>query len=254
MAAARRTTPSPEGRERCRSVETRRVRRSRTRGAESVAQAGEWIADVVASQDDDDEICVWIGVAGFSGATARGISERLGPSMRALGKQMEETDRQCEIFISNDAVALLKAPPLMGASVVAIVGTGSVVMGAHSACPDGVVKRGGYEWLVSDEGSGVWMTLESIRLLLSDIEARSPLDYHSALLDRLADHVGVSEAELADIAASHVALAKRNWWRAGWRKAGWTPSVSSVGSSTRTSSTLLRWNLGSPTILQRASC
>lgn len=177
------------------------------RSRESIAQVGEWIADVVTSQDDD-ELCVWIGAAGFSASTARGIAERLGPSMRALGRHMEDTDRQCEVFISNDAVALLKAPPLLGAGVVAIVGTGSVVMGAHPACPEGVVKRGGYEWLVSDEGSGVWMTLESIRLVLADIEARGPQDYHSALLDRLADHVGVNESELAEIAASHVALAK----------------------------------------------
>ena len=62
--------------------------------------------------------------------------------------------------------------------------------------------------MVSDEGSVVWMTLESIRLHLADIEARGPVDYHSALLDRLADHVGISESELSDIPSSHVALAK----------------------------------------------
>lgn len=177
------------------------------RGREGVALVGEWIADVVPSQDDD-EMCVWIGAAGFSAATAREIAERLSPSMRLLANRLEEADKQCEVFICNDAVALLKAPPLLGSGVVAIVGTGSVVMGAHPSCADGVVQRGGYEWLVSDEGSGVWMTLESIRLLLADIEARGPVDYHSALLDRLADHAGISESELTDIPASHVALAK----------------------------------------------
>lgn len=62
--------------------------------------------------------------------------------------------------------------------------------------------------MVSDEGSVVWMTLESIRLHLADIEARGPVDYHSALLDRLADHVGISESELSVIPSPHVALAK----------------------------------------------
>lgn len=177
------------------------------RSRETVAQVGEWVADIVSSQDDD-EICVWVGAAGFSASTARGIQERLAPAMRSLAKEMEESDRHCEVFLCNDAVALLKAPPLLGSGVVGIVGTGSVVLGAHPSCQDGVVKRGGYEWLTSDEGAGVWMTLQSIRLLLTDIEARGPRDYHSALLDRLADHVGVSDSELADIPSSHVALAK----------------------------------------------
>lgn len=177
------------------------------RDPESLTSAIDWIMDVIEDQIVD-EVCVWIAAAGFSAATARTIKSRFEPRIRALSRQCEREDRNIVIFIANDAVSLLKAPPLQGTGVAAIVGTGSVVVGAHPACPEGVVKRGGYEWLVSDEGAGVWMTLQSIRLILRDIQDRGIRDYHSALLDRLADYVGISESELADIPTSHRSLAK----------------------------------------------
>jgi len=177
------------------------------RDASSMGRTVCWIAEVIRSQPDDD-ICAWIGAAGFSASTSSAIVQEFAEPMRELGKWMEQEDRQCRVFIANDAVSILKSPPLLGAGVVAIVGTGSVVMGAHPMCEEGVVKRGGYEWLVSDEGSGVWMTLQSTRLLLHDIQSRGPSEYHSALLDRLADYFGVSEDEIADIPSSHRALAK----------------------------------------------
>lgn len=173
----------------------------------SVKLAIEWMVSVIAAQPDED-ICVWIGAAGFSAATAHAIANRFAGPLQELRAQLDDEDRSCEIFIANDAVSILKAPPLLGNGVVAIVDTGSVVMGVHPRFPDGVVKRGGFEWLVSDEGSGVWMTLQSIRLLLRDIQERGPQDYHSALLDRLADFLNLSESEIADIPSSHRALAK----------------------------------------------
>lgn len=177
------------------------------RDPESMAAAIEWIMDVIEDQEAD-EVCAWIAAAGFSAATARTIRSRFEPRIRNLARLCEREDRSVEIFIANDAVSLLKTPPLQGAGVVAIVGTGSVVLGAHPSCSEGVVKRGGYEWLVSDEGAGVWMTLQSIRLILRDIQDRGIRDYHSALLDRLADYVGISEHELADIPTSYRSLAK----------------------------------------------
>ena len=173
----------------------------------AIRTAIEWIVDVIRSQDDP-EICAWIGAAGFSASTAHSITEQFSRPMRELGDWMEEEDRHCDVFIANDGVSLLKSPPLLGAGVVAIVGTGSVVMGSHPSCPDGVVQRGGYEWLVSDEGSGVWMTLQCIRLLLRDIQERGAQDYHSALLDRLADFLDIADSEIEGIPASHRALAK----------------------------------------------
>jgi N-acetylglucosamine kinase-like BadF-type ATPase len=177
------------------------------RDADAIRTAIGWIIDIIQSQSDP-EICAWIGAAGFSASTAHSIVEQFFKPMRDLGEWIQDHDRQCEVFIANDAVSILKAAPLLGNGVVAIVGTGSVVMGAHPKCPEGVVKRGGYEWLVSDEGAGVWMTLQCIRLLLRDIEARGARHYHSPLLDRLADFLEISDAEIEDIPSSHRALAK----------------------------------------------
>lgn len=180
---------------------------SNSRDRDSMDMAISWIMDVIEAREEE-EICVWIGAAGFSAATSKVIASRFEPRINALRRRCEEEDRSVSIFIANDAVALLKAPPLNGSGVVAIVGTGSVILGSHVTSTEGVIKRGGYEWLVSDEGAGVWMTLQAIRLLLRDIEERGSSEYHSALLDRLADYVGVSESDLGDIPSSHRALAK----------------------------------------------
>jgi N-acetylglucosamine kinase-like BadF-type ATPase len=180
---------------------------SNARGDRSTDQAIEWILSVIESQPDDD-VCAWIGAAGFSASTSSLLEDRFRERLDQLRERFDERGRHCEIFIANDGVSLLKSPPLNGQGLAAIVGTGSVVMGAHPACPDGVIKRGGYEWVVSDEGSGVWMTLESVRILLKDIQERGPKNYHSALLDRLSDHLGIPNDAVDEIAASHRALGK----------------------------------------------
>lgn len=180
---------------------------SSARGERARASAVEWIVDVIARQQDE-HICAWIGAAGFSASTARAVVDLFEAPLKRLVARLEEENRHCEIFLCNDAIAILKAPPLLGAGVAAVVGTGSVVLGTHPKFPGGVAKRGGYEWVVSDEGSGVWMTLECIRLLLADIHTRGPQDYHSALLDRLADKLGVTADDVEDIPSSHRALAR----------------------------------------------
>jgi N-acetylglucosamine kinase-like BadF-type ATPase len=163
------------------------------RDGAAMAAAVNWIMEVIEEQDDD-EISAWISAAGFSAPPARAIKHHFEPRVLAFKERCESEDRSVEILIANDAVSRLKAPPLM--------------MGVHPSCDEGVIRRGGYEWLVSDEGSGVWMTLQSIRLILWDIQDRGSRDYRSALLDRLADYVGAAEHELAEIPASHRPLAK----------------------------------------------
>jgi N-acetylglucosamine kinase-like BadF-type ATPase len=177
------------------------------RDPEALGAAVDWIMDVIEDQADD-EIAVWISAAGFSSATAKAIKARFDPRIRSLARTCEREERSVQILIANDGVGLLKAPPLNGAGVIAIVGTGSVVMGAHPDFPDGVVQRGGYEWVVSDEGSGVWMTLQSMRLVLRDIQEHGVRDYRSALLDRMADYFGVTDGDLGDIPMSHRSMAR----------------------------------------------
>ncbi|MGI9098492.1 MAG: hypothetical protein ACR2H2_08385 [Solirubrobacteraceae bacterium] len=177
------------------------------RGAAAASAAIEWMVDVIKNQSDDD-IVAWIGAAGFSAASAPAIQARFREPLRALAAELEEEGRRCEVFIANDAVSLLKAPPLLGTGMAAVVGTGSVVIGAHPKCPTGVVQRGGYEWLVSDEGSAVWMTLQCVRMVLRDIQARGSQDYHSVLLERLADFLGIPVEATLHIPLSHRALAR----------------------------------------------
>lgn len=177
------------------------------RAPASIDAAITWMLDVIANQDDD-EVVAWIGAAGFSAGAIRAIRERFEVPLRALAQQIESSGRHCEIFIANDAISILKAPPLLGTGVAAVVGTGSVVLGVHPACPDGVVKRGGLEWLVSDEGSGVWMTMQCIRLLLRDIQERGSAEYHSVLLDRLSDFLSVPVEATQHIPAAHRAIAR----------------------------------------------
>jgi N-acetylglucosamine kinase-like BadF-type ATPase len=177
------------------------------RGELTSRAAIDWIVKVILDQDDD-EIVVWIGAAGFSTSTAPAIERNFAGPLEELTEHLETSGRYCEIYIANDAVSILKAPPLLGRGVAAIVGTGSVVLGAHPSCAQGVVKRGGLEWLVSDEGAGVWMTLQSVRLLVRDIQTRGSQDYHSVLLDRLADFLDISYEDTQHVPASHRAMAK----------------------------------------------
>lgn len=173
------------------------------RGSRSTRAAINWIMRVIQSQPDDD-ICAWIGAAGFSGASSTAIHDAFEPFIAEL----QEEGRNIEILIANDAVSLLKAPPLNGKGVAAIVGTGSVVMGTHPMCPTGIVQRGGFEWLVSDEGAGVWMTLECIRLVIKDIQTLGSEGYHSPLLDRLCDYFGIESGFLATVPEAYLPFAR----------------------------------------------
>lgn len=175
---------------------------SDARGDSSSREAVRWISSIVQEQPDE-EVCVWIGAAGFAGASIRDIRDLFEGAVSQIADTYERSGRCCEMYICNDAVSILKAPPLLGTGVAAIVGTGSVVMGAHPGYRSGLMKRGGLEWLVSDHGSGVWMTLECIKRLLRDIQTHGGQNYHSPLLDRLCDFFSVPADAMQDIPASH---------------------------------------------------
>jgi N-acetylglucosamine kinase-like BadF-type ATPase len=176
---------------------------SDARGERSTRAAISWIMRVISSQTEDD-ICAWIGAAGFSAASAANIRQMFEPHIGDL----RASGRNVDILVANDGVSLLKSPPLSGSGLAAIVGTGSVVMGAHPSSSDGVVRRGGFEWLCSDEGAGVWMTLECIRALLKDIQAVGSNGYHSPLLDRLCDYFNVEAEYLTSLPNSHLQIAR----------------------------------------------
>jgi N-acetylglucosamine kinase-like BadF-type ATPase len=181
---------------------------SDARGEASIEATIDWIATVIADYSDDAEVVAWIGAAGFAASTAPVLTRQFSEQLRHVRSAAESSGGNLEIFIANDGVSILKAPPLLGSGVAAIVGTGSAVLGAHPACSSGVIKRGGFEWLVSDEGSGVWMALECARRVLRDIQQRGSIGYRSILLERLADYLGVSHADTRDVPVEYQAMAK----------------------------------------------
>jgi N-acetylglucosamine kinase-like BadF-type ATPase len=168
----------------------------------SVQRAISWMADKI-EEIAHGRVAVWIGAAGYSAATASRIVDAFKTE---LDDRPRLRARNCTILLANDAISILKADPLRGRGVVAIVGTGSVVLGAHPACREGVIKRGGCEWMVSDDGAGVWMTLRCVALLLEDLQSEWASNRHSVLLDRLAEHLRVSVDETQHISPSRRAL------------------------------------------------
>jgi len=168
----------------------------------SMQRAISWMADKT-EEMADGQVAVWIGAAGYSATTASRIVD-------AFKVELEDRPRlrarNCTILLANDAISVLKADPLRGSGVVAIVGTGSVVLGAHPAYREGVIKRGGCEWVVSDDGAGVWMTLRCIALLLEDLQSEWASNRHLVLLDRLAERLAISADDTQHISPSRRAL------------------------------------------------
>jgi N-acetylglucosamine kinase-like BadF-type ATPase len=187
---------TPEGNECGESI-------SDARSDQSRIAAMEWISQRIRAQEER-ELCAWIGAVGFSGASVATVQEEFRPLVQAL----ERNGRSVDLFIANDAVSLLKAPPMNGTGIIAVVGTGSVVMGTHPDCLEGVIRRGGFEWLVSDEGSGVWMTLESVRVILDEIREGGLLDNDSPLLDRLCDYFRVDSEYVSSVPHQYRAFAR----------------------------------------------
>lgn len=76
------------------------------------------------------------------------------------------------VCVVHDARLVLAAAGLES-GVALIAGTGSV---AYGRTRDGTeMQRGGWGWMLGDEGSGVWITREAARLVMIRAEAGSPI-------------------------------------------------------------------------------
>src|SRR5207249_12088884 len=76
---------------------------SNARGHRTLSAAAEWITDVI-SQHLDDDICAWIGAAGFSASTANTIAEAFAAPMNQLRQQLQQHNDRRDLFLWNDAV------------------------------------------------------------------------------------------------------------------------------------------------------
>lgn len=95
----------------------------------------------------------------------------------ALLRRLLPGSRVCVVHDSR----LVLAAAGLDSGIALIAGTGSV---AYGRAPDGrEVQRGGWGWMIGDEGSGVWVTREAARLILARGESGESLgDLGEALL------------------------------------------------------------------------
>jgi glucosamine kinase len=111
--------------------------------------------------------------AGAAGAEVPEARERL----RSL---LQRKLDGCRLTVVHDARLVLAAAGLE-TGVALIAGTGSVAYGRSS---DGrEAQRGGWGWMLGDEGSAVWIAREAARAVMARFEAGQPIgDLGEALL------------------------------------------------------------------------
>ena len=125
--------------------------------------------------------------AGAAGAEVPEARARLDAVLRRL----LPGSRVCVVHDSR----LVLAAAGLDAGIALIAGTGSVAYGRD---PDGrEVQRGGWGWVLGDEGSGVWITREAARLVLSRMDHGFDL---GALGARLLEAVGAPDARAMSLA------------------------------------------------------
>jgi len=97
-----------------------------------------------------------------------------------LGKVLERTFPRCRVTVVHDARLVLSAAQ-QESGIALIAGTGSV---AYGRAADGrEAQRGGWGWMVGDEGGGAWVTREAAREVMRRADAGLPLgQLGSALL------------------------------------------------------------------------
>ncbi len=102
-------------------------------------------------------------------------------------------------FLVNDVVAAWASGTWGQPGVAAISGTGSNVFGVGT---DGNTWRcGGWDYILGDEGAGVWMGLEAMRHATRYRDGRGP---YTALVDRLCEVY-----DMADVAELHEIVYQR---------------------------------------------
>lgn len=119
-----------------------------------------------------------VAIAG-GGATSEPIAAEIAAGWRALGLPGSPV-------IDPDVLAAFAAGTPAPGGIVVAVGTGSI----SAAIRDRRVLRkvGGHGWLVSDEGSAVWLGIEGTRAALRALDGR---DTDTALATRVPDALGV---------------------------------------------------------------
>lgn len=121
--------------------------------------------DAVARRADGHAVSGCVASATVSPSTIRREQRRLESAARRSGLRGR-------IVLTNDIVPLVFAPPLRGIGIAAIVGTGSGVVGR--GCDGAIARAGGYEYIISDEGSAFAVGLAGLRAAAHAHDGRGP--------------------------------------------------------------------------------
>jgi len=117
-------------------------------------------------------------------ATAGGGSER---RRRLIGRSLRKLGFSNRVYVDSDAMAALMATTLGKPGVVAVSGTGSIVLGLDE---DGVYHRvGGWGYLIDDEGGAFHMGREALRYALMAYDGRGE---ETALMERIPEYFNVN--------------------------------------------------------------
>jgi N-acetylglucosamine kinase-like BadF-type ATPase len=130
-------------------------------------------------------LCGWFGVAEFSSATRNARARVVEDVARTVGLRGT-------FWLTNDLVPIVLGPPLWGDGIVVAVGTGSGVV-ARSAASGLVARAGGYEYILSDEGSGFDIGLRGLRAAARVHQGRGP---QTTLLDHAVSLFGLPIPDL----------------------------------------------------------
>jgi len=123
---------------------------------------------------------------------------------RRLEALLERMLPGCRLSVVHDARLVLAAAGL-DAGIALVAGTGSV---AYGRTPDGrEAQRGGWGWMIGDDGSGAWITREAAREVMRRVDSGAQL---GALGEALLRACGVADARQM-IAALHAMREPMQW-------------------------------------------
>jgi N-acetylglucosamine kinase-like BadF-type ATPase len=135
------------------------------------------------------------GWYGWIGHAAIGVTN-LAEETATLVEEAERAGIGGLLGVSDDVAPLLLAPPLNGVGFALVAGTGSILIGQNEAGE--VVQVGGYEWVISDEGSGFAVGRRGLRAAERAFCRTGP---DTDLLGLARDHYGAEIPALGDLLA-----------------------------------------------------
>jgi N-acetylglucosamine kinase-like BadF-type ATPase len=147
-------------------------------GSTAATAIGTAIREALGDRDPASVAGVVVGLAGVSRLSDPVLADAFAAQWAAIGLT-------CPVTVVADAVTALAAGAAAHSGVVLIAGTGSVA----ARVDDGrvVATADGLGWLLGDEGSGLWLGLQAVRLA-----ARS---WPSSFAGKIAAHAGVTSCD-----------------------------------------------------------